>query len=383
MKKVRIIYIVALLLLILLYIYFNDAAALAFLITAGLLPFCSALSTRLIRSKVEVSWDKTVKKKDKKQSIVIHITNHSRIPLRRVQARLCLANELTGEKQYQTLELEVLDGKSQSFSVEMKAAHCGSMELSLQKLSLCDWLLLYRCSLPSPNSRWIVVLPDIFSMQVNVAQNSTYEDACEEYATEHAGYDKTEIYDLKEYQLGNSMHDIHWKLSSKRDELIVKEGSEPIEQSVFLLWNVKRRAGKQEIIKQQAMAEVFVSMAAALCDMGIMPEIGWYNSRRSELEYDTIESSEELPVLAQKFLISHSETEEAWLQDSILQEKRHIVSISQDYEKLLAQAVPGQRITQLVMLDEKKEARLTKTEGVTVIGFHYDNKEQELWQLDV
>ena len=37
----------------------------------------------------------------------------------------------------------------------------------------------------------------------------------------------SEIHDLREYRPGDSLHEIHWKLSAKTDKLIVREAEEP------------------------------------------------------------------------------------------------------------------------------------------------------------
>ena len=37
-----------------------------------------------------------------------------------------------------------------------------------------------------------------------------------------------DFYELRQYQSGDSLKNIHWKLSSKQDELIVREPCEPI-----------------------------------------------------------------------------------------------------------------------------------------------------------
>ena len=389
MRKVRVTYVMTLICVLLLYFYSNHAFACALMLTTILLPLISAIVIRCIRNKVEIAWTKDGMANGKNLYAVLQIINRSIFPLRRVHACLVITNALTGETVYEPLELEVRDGKAASYDINITVQHCGSIQLALEQVRLYDLLLLSRCKRVVTQEKRLVVLPDIFPMEVTVEQSSAYENECEEYAREHGGYDRTEIYDLKAYQPGNSMHDIHWKLSSKLDELIVKEGSEPIERSVFLLWNVKKdgkeqkNRSKQEQEKQNALAEIFFSLALALVDQGIAPEIGWYNSRLGTMEHDTIVRAEDLIGLSSKLLVSHEECGNVWLKDEILKEQRHIVVVSQNVTQELSQLAPGKKITQFALIEQEKPAYTTQLEGITVVGCHYDKKEQELWELEI
>ena len=51
------------------------------------------------------------------------------------------------------------------------------------------------------------------------------------------GNDFSEIYSLRGYEPGDDVKRIHWKLTEKTDEVLVREGSRPQEDEVLLYWD--------------------------------------------------------------------------------------------------------------------------------------------------
>ena len=57
--------------------------------------------------------------------------------------------------------------------------------------------------------------------------NETSADS-DRFSTYKKGDDPSEIFDIREYADGDKIQRIHWKLSSKTGDLMVKEGSLPL-----------------------------------------------------------------------------------------------------------------------------------------------------------
>src|SRR5699024_1734998 len=73
------------------------------------------------------------------------------------------------------------------------------------------------------------------------------------------GMDANDIIAIKEYEPGDSMRRVHWKLSSKMDELLVKEMSEVIASSYFIL--LETVVNDIQPINIDAMIEAFYSIS--------------------------------------------------------------------------------------------------------------------------
>ena len=85
-------------------------------------------------------------------------------------------------------------------------------------------------------------------------------------ASNRRGEDRSEVYQLREYRPGDDIRQIHWKLSSKLDELILKEASQPESRSLLVFWD-KRTGGNPQ--QMDALAEVVSSAGMALLQSGV------------------------------------------------------------------------------------------------------------------
>ncbi len=57
----------------------------------------------------------------------------------------------------------------------------------------------------------------------------------DEYSMRKAGYDPSETFAIREYQPGDRIRQIHWKLTEKFDSLMVRDYGLPIQNTVLLL----------------------------------------------------------------------------------------------------------------------------------------------------
>jgi hypothetical protein len=73
---------------------------------------------------------------------------------------------------------------------------------------------------------------DIPMVVENVSSEIVESDT---YSKDKSGDDCSEVFDIREYQDGDRLNRIHWKLSSKSDQTYVKEYSLPISNSVVII----------------------------------------------------------------------------------------------------------------------------------------------------
>jgi len=75
----------------------------------------------------------------------------------------------------------------------------------------------------------VQVLPRLHSTAVRMSERirNFYGDA-DVYDDFQSGNDKSEVFDVREFREGDRMQSIHWKLSAKSEELLVREDSQPL-----------------------------------------------------------------------------------------------------------------------------------------------------------
>ena len=90
----------------------------------------------------------------------------------------------------------------------------------------------------------MTVQPDTFPQSVTVSANLNSPEDSEVYSQEKPGQDLSETFQIREYRPGDSIRQMHWKLTQKLDRPIVRDPSLPITRSVLLLW--ERTAAEPE-----------------------------------------------------------------------------------------------------------------------------------------
>ncbi len=140
------------------------------------------------------------------------------LPLARLSLRVTERNPFTGETWRHALTLS-----ETPVTVDADTAHCGLLELSASKVKVLDYLGLFSLRGPAPEPAHILVAPVLGEVRP-VPQPEGGFSHISPAGTARKG--SGEDWDLREYRPGDPLRAVHWKLSSKWDELIVRERTE-------------------------------------------------------------------------------------------------------------------------------------------------------------
>ncbi len=141
------------------------------------------------------------------------------LPLPRLSARLTERNCLTGGRSRRRFVMPAPTG-GRPITRPADTAHCALLELRADRVRVCDYLGLFTIPRPAPQPAQLLVLPvpvDPGPLDLPQGQGSRPGDQ----AARPKG--PGEDYELRDYRPGDPMRRVHWKLSAKRDELIVRE----------------------------------------------------------------------------------------------------------------------------------------------------------------
>lgn len=141
------------------------------------------------------------------------------LPLARLTLRLTEENLLTGARSRCRVKLTGV-AKRRPVEQPAQAAHCGLLELRVDKVRVCDYLGLFAWRLPPPAPARLLCHPIPAPAEPpRLPDGAGRRPAAQNAARRGPGED----YDLRPYRPGDPMRAVHWKLSSKWDELIVRE----------------------------------------------------------------------------------------------------------------------------------------------------------------
>ena len=163
-------------------------------------------------------------------TLEVRITNRYFLPLARLSLTLNRQNLFTGESEPpQRLLYDACVSETRPH--ELSGAHCGRCQVQVTRMGLYDYLGLFRFPLRKPAPAAYLSMP---KARAPVPPFSL-TDLIPKRMTPKPGGGFAEEHELRPYRDGDSVSAIHWKLSSKLDELVIREPMIPQKQQIYLI----------------------------------------------------------------------------------------------------------------------------------------------------
>lgn len=155
-------------------------------------------------------------------------------------------NLLLGEQSHRRVALTLSDGTSRySFSVVPPC--CGEVAITCSETGISDLLHLFRERVTPFNEVRTVIYPRPMQLEVTLSRDAVGETGDNGLTRNRKGTDASEMFDIRGYVPGDDIRSIHWKLSGKTDELIVRQASDRTHYDLILLPDFGRKQGDRVI----------------------------------------------------------------------------------------------------------------------------------------
>lgn len=149
-----------------------------------------------------------------------------------IKFNITSSNSFAGKSKKTVFKYSGILNKPESVSISPLNKYCGCIKVETKWIKIYDMLGIFFIPVRFKNSTEILIIPR--------AENTNNENYLEKQTI--IGYKKksgggfSDDYEIREYQNGDSLRNVHWKLSAKHDNLMVREPSLPIYKSLkFLL----------------------------------------------------------------------------------------------------------------------------------------------------
>ncbi len=144
------------------------------------------------------------------------------LPLGRIWVTLTWTNRMTGQTGSARSAL-FLPGQGADLPFPVPAEHCGLLEARISSAWACDCLGLFRLPLFRGKGvqTWVTPLTQISDLP-------PLPEQARPGLRPRPGGGPGEDYDPRAYRPGDPLNSIHWKLSAKRDDLVVRETLETV-----------------------------------------------------------------------------------------------------------------------------------------------------------
>lgn len=257
-----------------------------------------------------------------KAKIKIKVKNKSLFPIAKAVIKLECRNCYGKEKIYEKVVLFLGSRQEEVIRWSFCPMHCGTYEIKVKAIRGYDFLQLFFLSKKKHigEERTIFVFPEFkewtkviaFSAAVNLLEDS------DEFSKEKSGDDPSEIFAIREYQEGDRLQRIHWKLSSKKGQLMVKEFSFPIQCNTAIL--VDLYSNPKDCYKfMDCLLSELQALSLFFIQDQIKHEIIWYDEIEKQPQIQPIQEEEDLNLVIQYLLKSTIQKEEGLILQNFIE----------------------------------------------------------------
>lgn len=132
------------------------------------------------------------------------------------------------------LEMPISMKGIEYFELPLVSKYCGLIQVKIEQIEYTDLLGLVSVRLDMPAMGEVAILPK--EERCTAEQKSGFQAGISEAEESLAkGHDFAEVTDMREYRPGDRIKDIHWKLTAKKEELMVKERTSVAQSQVILM----------------------------------------------------------------------------------------------------------------------------------------------------
>ncbi|MDD4124849.1 MAG: DUF58 domain-containing protein [Eubacteriales bacterium] len=267
----RTVYGLLLLGMIVFHIFYSGAAAWYLLILTILLPLISLAFTLPSKRKTDIAFDipESVNIGDEAHASVT-VKGNSFLPIGCLSFSFELINKMTGRGNSKK-KLKIYGCQNSSITFPVRTDECGRIKCELTKLKTLDYLGLFNHTYRKKQVLFINVFP--IPAPPSPIPELPLGDLMGITSKPKPGGGFAEDYDIRGYRPGDPINLIHWKLTSKRDDIMIREPLITERGKALLTFNLYGDSA--------VLAQTFGCLAWCvlwLLRYSIQPHIKWYDN---------------------------------------------------------------------------------------------------------
>lgn len=326
----------------------------------------------------------------KYQKVMGHLLVKSRfwLPIAKMSVFFSFQNVLTGEKKQCRCSLSLKARGEDQIQWEFCSGNCGKIQLKIEKVIYYDFLGIFRRRTYPKLETSYLVLPELFPAVLDISSRNAANMDSDVYSDSKKGYDSSETFNIREYMPGDHTKFIHWKLSSKTEQVLIRELGFPIQNTIQIFLETGVGNGQRDYDCIDTMLEIFVSFSHALCRQNYPHTLVWYSTEEGDLKEFYIQEESDIFQLLDSLLSTTFQMREESVISRYLKERHdisaaHIVYITDTFEE--EEVVPLMWNSCVTVLKDGRSGseQEQRDTAYTVIAYHTQDLRQELGELSI
>jgi hypothetical protein len=189
-----------------------------------------------------------------------------------------------GMKKKQNSTFRQIDNENGVCQGAMSLAVSGRYEIAAADVRVYDAFHMFYIKKKIKNSANVYVLPQCYLMPINITKKTRdFVTDSDVYHADIRGDDSSEVYQVREYRPGDSVRNIHWKLTARQDEIMVRDMNKTLSCPVIICVNLDGKDCKNYGHAMSAALESMVSLSFSLIDIRVPHFIAWYDPEKMSI----------------------------------------------------------------------------------------------------
>ncbi|MBP5281015.1 MAG: DUF58 domain-containing protein [Lachnospiraceae bacterium] len=262
-------------------------------------------------------------------SIQVEIRNNTLLPLGKLVIYVVYGDKDGKKKKRHKLVIEnVRKGKSKEVrKLEIETA--GYYEFQVKRISIYDMFGLFSISRRGKDAAKVMILPKLEEVPVRLGEGvRRFYGETMNYDPNEPGSDPSEVFDLREFHDGDKLQRIHWKLSARMDELMVKEDALPRACAIVIFMPVGNLSECESL-------DYVASLSFTLMDEKCPHYVTWQSASTGDVRRIRVDDEESFYEALTIWIQDHAMHENEDLQERYLEKYRgeyylHALRITKD-----------------------------------------------------
>ena len=234
--KYQITYILIILFFVIGSIFYRQPFCVIMVVLLFVLPFISIWITKILAPKITVSFVSKTASIVVNNDIIMEVSlkNPTWFSFLNCELSFKYSNLYYPLDSLHNLSLSAPLKKNNTCVFKLNTRYSGICEITYFNFRITDPLHLYTRCFNDAKTFYIPVLPKLNSKTYPVFPESFLDTENDDIAVSKGSLNQ-ELKEIREYRPGDRLQNIHWKLSSKMDDLLVKEMQESASRTLCLL----------------------------------------------------------------------------------------------------------------------------------------------------
>ncbi len=316
-------------------IYIWTNTKLSFLMVVGMpvLVILALFSNFVAKKMLVVSCTMKSSKGETNGVLQLQLHNRSIFPVFRVNVDISLLNMLTESQVDIKKTYILLPFEKKEERIAFSSLFCGKIEMNRLEARVVDCFGLSSFSCRTDRRGHYYCYPMSKELAAEIDKHVVIRNNTLETYLNRKGNDPTEILDIREYQRGDNVKMIHWKLSHKLGMKVVKELDMPSNQDILLVFALQEETTEESVCR---LVEYSLSFSKNLFMMDMHHDVILLDKGGNLIRMYTVESEDTY----------------AWLEKRVLDGQLSLAKADMD-AYLTRKDYPNRYATVFYIVDEK------------------------------